>query len=106
MIRRPPRSTLFPYTTLFRSDSSRVYQINQVSGFITEMAKITTACRLNGAGMDRRESVARQPALLPGAPLSAPHAARSRLGRGPSWGPAQDRLEGGAVPSRRGAEEA
>src|SRR5256885_16572615 len=24
MIRRPPRSTLFPYTTLFRSQSSRV----------------------------------------------------------------------------------
>src|SRR5437588_3712403 len=24
MIRRPPRSTLFPYTTLFRSDSVRV----------------------------------------------------------------------------------
>src|SRR5438046_6914229 len=24
MIRRPPRSTLFPYTTLFRSSSSRV----------------------------------------------------------------------------------
>src|SRR5437867_5450869 len=23
MLRRPPRSTLFPYTTLFRSDSSR-----------------------------------------------------------------------------------
>src|SRR3712207_7898651 len=23
MIRRPPRSTLFPYTTLFRSDSSK-----------------------------------------------------------------------------------
>src|SRR3712207_8082475 len=23
MIRRPPRSTLFPYTTLFRSDDSR-----------------------------------------------------------------------------------
>src|SRR5256885_4744459 len=23
MIRRPPRSTLFPYTTLFRSDNSR-----------------------------------------------------------------------------------
>src|SRR3712207_8545419 len=23
MIRRPPRSTLFPYTTLFRSDSGR-----------------------------------------------------------------------------------
>src|SRR3712207_3657357 len=25
MIRRPPRSTLFPYTTLFRSDPSNVY---------------------------------------------------------------------------------
>src|SRR5260221_744747 len=24
MIRRPPRSTLFPYTTLFRSDSERI----------------------------------------------------------------------------------
>src|SRR3989475_5747235 len=24
MIRRPPRSTLFPYTTLFRSDTDRV----------------------------------------------------------------------------------
>src|SRR5258707_7755275 len=27
MIRRPPRSTLFPYTTLFRSDSRRGYPI-------------------------------------------------------------------------------
>src|SRR3712207_7900511 len=26
MIRRPPRSTLFPYTTLFRSTSASVYQ--------------------------------------------------------------------------------
>src|SRR2546430_13674691 len=25
MIRRPPRSTLFPYTTLFRSDLAEVY---------------------------------------------------------------------------------
>src|SRR5688572_32451434 len=25
MIRRPPRSTLFPYTTLFRSDESRTF---------------------------------------------------------------------------------
>src|SRR2546428_4804100 len=24
MIRRPPRSTLFPYTTLFRSDAARI----------------------------------------------------------------------------------
>src|SRR2546426_8880715 len=28
MIRRPPRSTLFPYTTLFRSRSSRIYIVD------------------------------------------------------------------------------
>src|SRR2546422_5126457 len=28
MIRRPPRSTLFPYTTLFRSDPANVYTYN------------------------------------------------------------------------------
>src|SRR5688572_32376448 len=27
MIRRPPRSTLFPYTTLFRSNPNRVYAL-------------------------------------------------------------------------------
>src|SRR3712207_7497923 len=27
MIRRPPRSTLFPYTTLFRSDANPSYQL-------------------------------------------------------------------------------
>src|SRR5260370_25226876 len=30
MIRRPPRSTLFPYTTLFRSLGRRVVQGNEV----------------------------------------------------------------------------
>src|SRR3712207_7485529 len=29
MIRRPPRSTLFPYTTLFRSQQSRVQDLTQ-----------------------------------------------------------------------------
>src|SRR3712207_7098728 len=27
MIRRPPRSTLFPYTTLFRSDDGRIIRV-------------------------------------------------------------------------------
>src|SRR3712207_6974869 len=27
MIRRPPRSTLFPYTTLFRSANKKVYEV-------------------------------------------------------------------------------
>src|SRR3712207_8564263 len=35
MIRRPPRSTLFPYTTLFRSDGKCRYVL----------AKTKTACR-------------------------------------------------------------
>src|SRR3989442_7721848 len=30
MIRRPPRSTLFPYTTLFRSRSDALQQVAQV----------------------------------------------------------------------------
>src|SRR3712207_6970244 len=30
MIRRPPRSTLFPYTTLFRSSSSRTSRMSWV----------------------------------------------------------------------------
>src|SRR3712207_7844598 len=30
MIRRPPRSTLFPYTTLFRSDNGQDYKLDEV----------------------------------------------------------------------------
>src|SRR2546430_8871752 len=32
MIRRPPRSTLFPYTTLFRSMGRPLFPINQLPG--------------------------------------------------------------------------
>ena len=34
MIRRPPRSTLFPYTTLFRSEKAREFQKNIYFCFI------------------------------------------------------------------------
>src|SRR2546429_3638134 len=37
MIRRPPRSTLFPYTTLFRS--------RQPAGAVAYAAAATTGCR-------------------------------------------------------------
>src|SRR5947208_8874471 len=42
MIRRPPRSTLFPYTTLFRSDN--FYDSGEVSGdgHLWSTAAITT----------------------------------------------------------------
>src|SRR2546426_5812349 len=33
MIRRPPRSTLFPYTTLFRSDYGRAAQVTKLRDF-------------------------------------------------------------------------
>src|SRR5437762_4657683 len=32
MIRRPPRSTLFPYTTLFRSDAGARVRVEHVAG--------------------------------------------------------------------------
>src|SRR2546430_3763279 len=37
MIRRPPRSTLFPYTTLFRSD-----QNGKAAQWVGEMASVTS----------------------------------------------------------------
>src|SRR2546427_6505877 len=42
MIRRPPRSTLFPYTTLFRSTyaSERVAQVRQVVEFSIELGRV------------------------------------------------------------------
>src|SRR2546430_13631585 len=46
MIRRPPRSTLFPYTTLFRSSKLRV----EVIGVFP---KLRTQFRLTGAKLER-----------------------------------------------------
>src|SRR2546429_2311209 len=45
MIRRPPRSTLFPYTTLFRSRYS-------ISGSLLALAKGSTAMEWIGAASD------------------------------------------------------
>src|SRR3712207_8471108 len=36
MIRRPPRSTLFPYTTLFRSTSTRLF-VGFAAGFLSHL---------------------------------------------------------------------
>src|SRR2546429_9624299 len=36
MIRRPPRSTLFPYTTLFRSENAFYYDFKRPGGFAAE----------------------------------------------------------------------
>src|SRR3712207_8091838 len=47
MIRRPPRSTLFPYTTLFRSQ----WPVSHV--FIETMPSATCTCRDSPAATDR-----------------------------------------------------
>src|SRR2546430_12927320 len=39
MIRRPPRSTLFPYTTLFRSRRARFRLLVSTCGFWIELAR-------------------------------------------------------------------
>src|SRR2546429_5312206 len=45
MIRRPPRSTLFPYTTLFRSDASApAAAVAAFTGGFSPCAKAGTAC--------------------------------------------------------------
>src|SRR2546425_1985245 len=52
MIRRPPRSTLFPYTTLFRSDLSDPKAVDDVAARIT--AEVGTPDVLvNNAGAGR-----------------------------------------------------
>src|SRR3712207_7790856 len=37
MIRRPPRSTLFPYTTLFRSQMRRLLELHGTDVFIADI---------------------------------------------------------------------
>src|SRR2546422_4535721 len=43
MIRRPPRSTLFPYTTLFRSDAGRFPRSGAGSEVRAQTAQVTAA---------------------------------------------------------------
>src|SRR3712207_6902860 len=55
MIRRPPRSTLFPYTTLFRSAEDRLVRPPEVVGEDVEAAAVGHAeDDLAGAGGRRQ----------------------------------------------------
>src|SRR2546427_9404587 len=51
MIRRPPRSTLFPYTTLFRSLSA---EVNRFQGVLAEFDKVLRALNDKAIDVDRR----------------------------------------------------
>src|SRR3989454_12460746 len=56
MIRRPPRSTLFPYTTLFRSYSPVRDADGAVAGVIGVGTDITERCRAETALRHSEES--------------------------------------------------
>src|SRR5690349_23709463 len=54
MIRRPPRSTLFPYTTLFRSEVMRIVYTNA-------QETLAAPARANGATRELRLQINRDP---------------------------------------------
>src|SRR2546429_4939458 len=59
MIRRPPRSTLFPYTTLFRSNEGVVPEARRLEG--RDAPVLSNACRLAEAhAVDVSESQRRR----------------------------------------------
>src|SRR2546422_6554013 len=57
MIRRPPRSTLFPYTTLFRSEGSHASELTArfATAFLTESDyySVLSAAELDRVARDR-----------------------------------------------------
>src|SRR2546428_9061160 len=52
MIRRPPRSTLFPYTTLFRSTLDRLVALPPHSSPVESLAFSADGSRLAAGGRD------------------------------------------------------
>src|SRR3712207_7063844 len=57
MIRRPPRSTLFPYTTLFRSQQGLAAADGRALEPQPEMARDPAAARMRGAHAVEQEHV-------------------------------------------------
>src|SRR3712207_8546220 len=55
MIRRPPRSTLFPYTTLFRSEAGDREQDERVHQCAAPSARETPRRRLTRSGSESRD---------------------------------------------------
>src|SRR3712207_7390193 len=63
MIRRPPRSTLFPYTTLFRSvDLTAVHHLS--SSAVASLLSAHRTCRARGGAVVLRGADRRVEALL------------------------------------------
>src|SRR3712207_7549730 len=62
MIRRPPRSTLFPYTTLFRSLVLPTIEGSAASGGVIRVAGITG--RVRGMKHKRTDGLSVRPSLV------------------------------------------
>src|SRR2546426_2086318 len=56
MIRRPPRSTLFPYTTLFRSDVEPTRHLTRAELQSLAFHSITQVRDLEPGGVDRKST--------------------------------------------------
>src|SRR5438552_13720669 len=56
MIRRPPRSTLFPYTTLFRSQQDAMAAPTRSTGSRKRAAAFTWSSSPCGSGGDRKST--------------------------------------------------
>src|SRR3712207_7790607 len=65
MIRRPPRSTLFPYTTLFRSQVEAVALPHRLPADRVGRGDLEVARAVGGAGVDRQHAAARDGDPLP-----------------------------------------
>src|SRR3712207_7356463 len=76
MIRRPPRSTLFPYTTLFRSARRAVGRLATVSRRVRARGELRT-----GAGGERHEDDRHQHCCEAREPESDSHLELSPLDR-------------------------
>src|SRR3712207_7577088 len=72
MIRRPPRSTLFPYTTLFRSDDPRCDPPDLCSGRPVD-GKLSHFARRGGAGYRRHLRCCPRPSAVVAVQRSEEH---------------------------------
>src|SRR3989449_8018211 len=84
MIRRPPRSTLFPYTTLFRSHVQPHDVARYLDPYAHEAPRVSTVAVRNGIGGGFREGGGEVEADAAGG-AGAPRA-RGR-GQPPPWAP-------------------